>query len=249
MFEFRKPFVLAMIAASLGLGLTACGDDDKSGDSAQSAAADTTAAQTETASAADSSDSAKRDGAKADGADASGSDRDGSTADSGDSSGGGSGSGSRGAAGSGGGSDVPSGGKVLGDGSIQRFGESAGSGDRDAIVAAANGFYSARAASDWPRFCELLSTAISKQLQQMLEQAPQMKGKPKGCANVVAALVGGVPQASRAADADGISFTEVRVDGDSAFAIFKSGTIPNGFLPMTREGGVWKVGAVGGSSF
>ena len=45
-----------------------------------------------------------------------------------------------------------------------------------------------------------------------------------------------------------IEFGELRIDGDSAFLIFKSTAIPNGFLPMAREDGEWKVAAIAGSS-
>lgn len=221
MFESRKPIVVALIAAALATGVAACGDDDKQDGSAQSAATTTDTAAAETDTAPD--EERKQKGA--DDAQGSGASKSGS-ADSPSAS-------------------EPSG-KVGGDGSIQRFGDSAGGEDRDAAVAAAQEFYAARGGSDWNRVCELLAGPITDQLKQMLAQAPQMKGKD--CPELLAAMIGRVPEEARRREAAGLEFGELRIDGDSAFLIFKSTAIPNGFLPMAREDGEWKVAAIAGSS-
>lgn len=225
MFESRKPFVVVLTAAVLASGVAACGDDDESGGAAQSAATATdSAAQTDTSPVADEQHVKPK---KAPG---------GGQVSSGDAESGGFSSSS--------GSEPT--GKVYGDGSIQRYGDPADGGDRDAAVAAAQEFYAARGASDWNRVCELMAGPIVEQLEQLTAKAPQLKGKD--CPELLEAMMGAVPAEARRRDAAGLEFGELRVDGDSAFLIFKSTAIPNGYLPMAREDGDWKVAALAGSS-
>lgn len=243
-----KSVVALLVAFGLVAGAVGCGDDDGGSGSSKEAAQAQQSGGDATATAPSGQGSGANGGGQ-DGAgagDAKGAPGGGSGAGSGSGSGSGGGSGGSGGSGSGGGS-APASGKTLGDGSIQAFGESADSGDRDAAIAAAQEFYAARAASDWGRVCDAMSTPIKQQLEQMLSKAPKLKGKP--CSELLEALSGGVPASARRSESEGLRFTEVRVDGDSAFAIFKSTAIPNGFIPLSREGGAWKVAAIGGSSF
>jgi hypothetical protein len=46
----------------------------------------------------------------------------------------------------------------------------------------------------------------------------------------------------------GLRWIEVRVKGDGGYVLFKSPTIPHGFLPMHQEDGDWSVASIGGSS-
>jgi hypothetical protein len=154
-----------------------------------------------------------------------------------------SGSPGNGAGGSGNGAGGSRPGRIYGDGSIQRFGAPASGEDRSSAVAVARAFYAARAAGDWDRACDLMSSGIVDQL----ERARDARTKAPGCPSTLAALAGGVPSQLRRQQADTIRFTEIRVEGDRAHAVFESAAIPHGFLPMAREEGDWKVAAIAGS--
>lgn len=232
MLKSSRYLVSLLVVVLLAVGVVACGDDE-GGDTTQGAAA----AQTDTTTPAPSSTMGSAGDERSDGGDSTG-----KGARKGYGKGGGSSAGS-GAAGGGSGSK-PSG-KVYGDGSIQRYGESASDSDREALFAAATGFYAARAAGDWNRVCELLSQRIVDQLEQLAARAPQLKGAD--CPKLTKMMIGGVPAQVRRSDANSTRFTDARVDGDSAFAIFESKAIPHGTIPLAREDGEWKVAAIGGS--
>lgn len=216
----RRSLSIAAVLLALCVGVAACGDDR--GGSAEPA---TTSISTQSAGEPASED----DGGSA--ADASGkgaesSGRDSGAADSGDSR-----SSSR---------------KIYGDGSIERFGGDASGEDGSAVIGVASAFYGARGAGDWEQVCDLLSSDIRKQLEQGLGQGS--KEKSKDCSVVAATLIGGLPQAIRRQEADTVKFVDVRIEDDSAYAIFESGPIPHGFVPMHREDGEWKVAAISGAS-
>jgi len=137
-------------------------------------------------------------------------------------------------------------GKVYGDGSIQRFGEAASESDDTAIVSAATAFYDARASDDWKAACDLMTSGIREQLGRGFTN--DKKADAPDCPAVLAGLAGGLPKALRQQQADTLRFTEVRVDGEGAYAVFESKPIPHGFVPMRREDGEWKVAAIAGSS-
>jgi hypothetical protein len=137
-------------------------------------------------------------------------------------------------------------GKIEGDdGSIERFGESVADDEADDVVAVAVGYYDALAGRDWERACGLLSQEVRQHFDQLAEGAPQLTGND--CADMISTFAGGSRQALRR-QAREIRFNEVRVEGDRAFAIFKSKSIPNGLLPLVRENGQWKVNALTGAS-
>lgn len=129
---------------------------------------------------------------------------------------------------------------------LEGFGPEAGGDDRSEAAATAEGYYAARAADDWERACDLLAADARKQLEEIYGQNPKLADK--GCPGVLAVLVGGLPKELRQQQADETRFTTMRIDGDSALLFFESASIPNGVLPMRRDGDDWAVGAIAGSS-
>jgi hypothetical protein len=136
--------------------------------------------------------------------------------------------------------------KIQGDGSIERFGAQAPDDEADDIVAVAVGYYDARAERDWARACGLMSSSMKQQFAQLAERAESIDGED--CPAVMEAFTARVPREALVREAREVRFNEVRVEGNRAFAIFKSKSIPNGTLPMVRENGRWKVASMVGTT-
>lgn len=132
-----------------------------------------------------------------------------------------------------------------GDNSIQEFGSEAGSSDFAAATTALHAYLDARAAHAWAASCEYLVAGAAEQLAQ-LSAAGGGQGKQPSCAEVLAGLSAGVPDAAlrEAAQADAAA---LRTEGGRAFLIFK-GAGGTYFMPMAHEGGAWKVAAIAPSA-
>jgi hypothetical protein len=133
-----------------------------------------------------------------------------------------------------------------GDNSIQNFGEEAGAGDLEAATAALAGFMQARAKSDWAKQCVYLAAAAIAPLEQLASSSSRLKGK--GCAEILAALGAGTP-ASASADTMTDGIASLRVEGDRGFALYHGAKGVDYFVPMVKEEGEWKVGALAPSEF
>ena len=76
--------------------------------------------------------------------------------------------------------------------------------------------------------------------------AAKAKGKAgSGCEGAMAALLGKAPQGAlqKAAEIQALSF---RTQGDRGFLVYRDGTGKPYNLPLSLEGGQWKVGALAG---
>ena len=216
----RKLLLVFALAALLALGLAACGG----GDSSDSTAAGTTSTTTTEAHG-------------------SGNDAGGQSGNNG---------------GSGGGPDNSSGGSgsaakgsssfrtLGGDNSIQNFGNEADTGEVEAATAALDSYLQARSKGDWSESCAYLAKAAVAPLEQLASSSSQLKGK--GCGAILAALEGRVPAASRASTLTA-GVAALRVDGERAFALYHGPDGVNYFVPMVKEDGKWKVGALAPSEF
>jgi hypothetical protein len=132
-----------------------------------------------------------------------------------------------------------------GDRSIQEYGAKAPSSDTAAIAGIVKRYYAAVAAGDGSRACALMSTEISRTIVATFANSPALRGK--GCSSIVQALYKIPAGRARAAFAK-VQVTSVRVKGDRAFALLRSPSSPSGEMPMLREGGAWKVNALMGSN-
>lgn len=133
-----------------------------------------------------------------------------------------------------------------GDNSIQSFGEEADAAEVDAATAVLSGYMRARAENDWAGECAYLAKATVAPLEGLASRTPQSKGQ--GCATTLESLTGGVPSSTRANTMTG-AIGSLRVEGDRGFALYHG---PNGsdyFVPMVKEDGEWKVGALAPSEF
>jgi hypothetical protein len=129
-----------------------------------------------------------------------------------------------------------------GDNSIQTFGVESASADRAEAALALQAYLDARAAGDWAGACSYLSGGTQELLEKLAERAPKLKGA--GCAEVMAALTEGVPQGALAAEAR-IEVISFRVEGDSAFLVYRNPGGRISAIPMAQENGAWKVAGMG----
>jgi hypothetical protein len=127
-----------------------------------------------------------------------------------------------------------------GDNSIPDYGNEAPPTERERAATALAAFLRARANGEWPRACTYLATPTRTQLERLLGAA---KGKVQagGCGRTLAALSKG----PAAAHADSLTLTAgvaaLRIKGKSAFALFHGPKGSKYVMPMTSEGGAWKM--------
>ena len=71
--------------------------------------------------------------------------------------------------------------------------------------------------------------------------SPQLKGK--GCAAILKTLMGQTPSSARANPMTA-GIASLRFEGNRGFALFHGAGDVNFFVPMIKEDGKWKVGAI-----
>jgi hypothetical protein len=128
-----------------------------------------------------------------------------------------------------------------GDNSIQEFGEEGDSSDRSEATAGIDALYRAIASGNWAEVCaKYLSAKNLEQIELLAEKAPQIKGK--SCAEIL----GGLNQLAGAESPDkpdgGVA--ALRIEGDTAFAIWRGRDGKGYALPLTLENGEWKLTAL-----
>ena len=134
-----------------------------------------------------------------------------------------------------------------GDNSIQDFGKEADSSEREDAAAALRAFLQARAKGDWATQCDNLAKAAIAPLEELIARSSQIKGK--GCAAALEALTGGAPASTRASPLTSAGVASLRFEGDRGFALFHGAGGSDYFVPMAKEDGEWKVGAISPSEF
>lgn len=133
-----------------------------------------------------------------------------------------------------------------GDNSIQNYGEEASGGETDAASSGLSAYLAARAKGDWARQCALLAKAAVAPLEQLAASSSQFKGN--GCAAILESLMGRAPASTRANPMTG-GVASLRFEGDRGFALFHGTHGVDYFVPMVKEDGEWKVGAIAPSEF
>ena len=134
-----------------------------------------------------------------------------------------------------------------GDNSIPDYGEEADDGEREAASGVVVGFLRARADGDWESVCAAMASSTLKPLEQLAARAAaQYAGK--GCTAILETLMRSVPASARASNiGDGID--SLRFEGERAFALYHGTDGKDYFIPLAKEDGEWKVGALAPSEF
>jgi hypothetical protein len=137
-----------------------------------------------------------------------------------------------------------------GDTSIQTFGRAAPDADFVAVANAVQAFDIAVASANDQTACSLLASTVKKQLTQLASRAPSTSSgagtdnAPKTCENILGKFLSAqTPAASR--QLRHVRVTDARVNGDSGFAIYQMPGVGQSAEPVVREGGQWKVAALG----
>jgi hypothetical protein len=130
-----------------------------------------------------------------------------------------------------------------GDESIQKFGREAPPSDKSAVAVAVKAYYAAVAADDGGASCALLSAGLQQSIVQSLGRAPTLRHK--GCAGILTLFFG---RRRGASISPAVTVIGVRLKGDHGFALISTRTAPTGEIPVVRENGEWKIGALIGSS-
>lgn len=227
-----KTLLAALVALVLGMGLVACGGGDDSGSTS-------TEAQRQAADAAGNAAGApSKDGKEA------GSDE--------GTSGGGDQSDSTGEeAGdfvpkqhedSGGGSEQF---RVKGgDNSVQEFGEEADDSEREEAATALHNFLDARAEAHWAAACEYLASSIVESLGQL---TGQKKAKPSDCAGILRRITNPAAKTLMREEAEQADVGSLRLEDGRAFVIYRGTEGDILAMPMSQEGGDWKVASLAGT--
>jgi hypothetical protein len=132
-----------------------------------------------------------------------------------------------------------------GDNSIQNFGEEADAAEVEAATSTLAPYLAARAKNEWAQECAYLAKSAVVPLERLASSSPQLKGKD--CAAILAAILSGASSSTADTAADGIA--SLRVEGDRAFALYHGARGIDFFVPMVKENGKWKVGALAPSEF
>ncbi len=131
-------------------------------------------------------------------------------------------------------------------GNIQTYGVAADKSDRAAVAATLRGYFGARARGDWARSCTYLATRTQRELQQFTSLTPQLKGAD--CGKRVAFVTTAMPAEQKATSTAAVTaILSVRIQGDTAYVLYRSAGGIESAIPMVREGSGWKVGALVGS--
>lgn len=128
-----------------------------------------------------------------------------------------------------------------GDNSIQQYGAEADDEEREAASAAVLAYMEARADSDWEAVCEHMADATLEPFEEFTDKTGQLKGKK--CPEILETLTGSAPASSRTnMAADGVA--SFRFEDDQGFALYHGTDGTDYFLPLVKENGQWKVGAL-----
>lgn len=128
--------------------------------------------------------------------------------------------------------------KPGGGNEIPEFGKEADAAEREAVSGIVEENMKARAAGDWAGQCSSLAASVIKALGKT---ASPLFGT--GCAKDLEAEAAGAPKYILANNMTG-PIAALRVKGKSGYALYHGTKGADYAMPMTNEGGDWKVGAL-----
>jgi hypothetical protein len=123
---------------------------------------------------------------------------------------------------------------------VRTYGTAGSSAERDQAAQVAALFLSARAAGNWTQACANLAAKLRAQLEPYAQTTTG--SAEQRCAEALRTVSAKAPKTTPAG-ADVHALT-LRVKGEEALLIYRDGTGKTLDIPMLRDGGEWKVGAV-----
>jgi hypothetical protein len=132
-----------------------------------------------------------------------------------------------------------------GDNSIQEFGDESDESELQEAAEVVHGFYVSRVAGEWDKACSYLAKSNIEQLEQLANQSAQSKGAD--CPTVLKAFTQPLP-ASVAREITTVDAGSLRRDGEQGFLIYFGAGHVKYAMPLSAEGGGWKVAALSGTT-
>jgi hypothetical protein len=132
-----------------------------------------------------------------------------------------------------------------GDNSIQSYGAEAEGSEFDQAAAALHGFLDARAAGDWAAACSYMSKSVVESFEKLAAQAKQTGGA--SCAKIVGELTNPAARPAMKAEAAKANVRSLRTEGDRGFIVYTGAEKTVLAMPLTHEGGAWKVASLAGT--
>lgn len=130
------------------------------------------------------------------------------------------------------------------DNSIQEFGNEASSAELARAAAVLHAYLEARAEGEWKVACDQLAPGLTKSLGALGAAAQKGGSAPApSCPKLLAGLSAGIAPSTLRESA----LAEVgalRTQGAQGFLLFHGAHDSDYFMPMAREGDVWKVAAI-----
>ncbi len=132
-----------------------------------------------------------------------------------------------------------------GDNSVQEFGQEADSQELNAAAVALHDFLDARAEGNWAAACDYMAKSVVESFQKLGEQLK--KSEDTTCAGILESLTNPAAKNAMKAEAEKANVGSLRVEGGRSFVIYTGldGTILA--IPVTNEGGAWKVASLTGT--
>jgi hypothetical protein len=129
-----------------------------------------------------------------------------------------------------------------GDNSIQEYGNEGKASERSEAENSIEALYAAFSSGNWAEVCsKYLSSKNVEEIKILSEKSPQVKGS--GCAGVLSQL--NTTPSGNTPDRPKGGVASLRIEGDTAFAIYRGADGKGYALPLKREEGVWKLTALG----
>jgi hypothetical protein len=130
------------------------------------------------------------------------------------------------------------------DNSVLHFGQAASTADATVVTALVKRYYAAAASDDGAAACKLMYSLLAESVVANYGRPPAGPPELRGetCGAVITKLFK-QRHAQLASDGATLKLTGVRVQGNKAYALMRTATIPIGFVTLRREHGAWKLDA------
>ena len=126
------------------------------------------------------------------------------------------------------------------DSSLLDFGEESDGAEREEAADVVHGFYSARARADWPATCAQLSGAVLAKIEHLAISATELEDT--SCPSFLKTFTRLSAQERRESTVVGAS--SLRQQGTKGFLIYYGAGKVVYAMPLSKEGGGWKVASL-----
>lgn len=126
------------------------------------------------------------------------------------------------------------------DSGLLDFGEESGEAEREEAEETVQSFFSARSKEDWPATCAQISQALLSKIEHLAVSSTQLKDP--SCPAFLEAFLSISEQEKQ--ESTDIGASSLRQQGKQGFLIYSGASETVYAMPLSREGGAWKVGSL-----